>query len=121
MNDPSFPWFVVPLCFAGGATLIVAGLPLYLRRVPPNRFYGARFRSTLADDAFWYELNARAGRDLIGIGAVFLALLILFLAAGPDWPTPVRLLIPLAVLIVGLIAETVALSRAAGRRSALQN
>ena len=50
--------------------LLVAGLgvPLWLRRVPPNRLYGVRTASTLADDSHWYAVNASAGRAMVGVG-----------------------------------------------------
>ncbi len=109
------PGFVVPLCFVCGVTLIAAGLPLYLRRIPPNAWYGARFPSILADHDAWYEINARAGRDFMVIGAIYLVVLIVSLAAGHSWPDPFPVLVPLAVLVIGLMLETAALSRAAAR------
>jgi uncharacterized membrane protein len=61
-----------------GVSVAVAGIPLSLRRIPPNRLYGLRIPSTLQDEHVWYEANAKTGRDLIVVGAlqVVLALLL---------------------------------------------
>jgi len=63
--------------FVGIALLSIAvGLPLADRRIPPNRWYGVRIRSTFADEHIWYEVNAQAGRDftLLGVACLVLAL-----------------------------------------------
>ena len=88
---------------------------MWLRRVPPNALYGVRFGSTLSDDRIWYEINARGGRDLVGIGAGYLALLTAALLFGRSWSMPLRLLGPTAVFVVALIVDTILLSRAGTR------
>ena len=115
MADPTIPTFVVAICVASGVLLIVAGIPLWLRRVPRNALYGVRFASTLSDDRIWYEINARCGRDLVGIGAGYLALLAAALLFGHSWIMPFRLLGPTVVLVVALIVNTILLSRASTR------
>lgn len=74
-----------------------------------------RFPSTLSDDRIWYEINARCGRDLVGIGAGYLALLAAALLFGGSWIMPFRLLGPTVVLVVALIVNTILLSRASTR------
>jgi len=113
MNAP-LPSFVVPLCIAAGVLLIMAGIPLYLRRVPPNPVYGVRFRAT-RDERVWYEINARAGRDLVLLGAMYLGLLGFAMWFGQSWIPVFKVLGPLVVLIVGLIADTIMLTAAASR------
>jgi len=108
------PSFVVPLCFAAGVLLMVAGIPLYLRRIPPNPLYGVRLRAT-RDERIWYEINARAGRDLIVLGAVYLGLLGFAMLFGGSWIPAFKVLGPLLVLLVGLIADTIMLMGAASR------
>ena len=115
MADPTIPTFVVVICVASGVLLIAAGIPLWLRRVPRNALYGVRFASTLSDDRIWYEINARCGRDLVGIGAGYLALLAAALLFGHSWIMPFRLLGPTVVLVVALIVNTILLSRASTR------
>jgi uncharacterized membrane protein len=111
----STPAFVVVICFASGLLLIAAGIPMWLRRVPPNAFYGVRFASTLSDERIWYEINARCGRNLVGIGTGYLALLAAAFVFGRSWITPLRVLAPTIVLVVALIVNTIMLSRASTR------
>lgn len=103
------------ICFASALLLIAAGIPLWLRRVPRNALYGVRFASTLSDDRIWYEINALCGRNLVGIGATYLVLLTAAFVFGQSWIMPLRLLAPTVVLVVGLIANTISLSRASSR------
>jgi uncharacterized membrane protein len=114
------PTFVVVICFASGLLLIAAGVPMWLRRVPRNALYGVRFASTLSNDRIWYEINARCGRDLIVIGAGYLALLTAALVFGRSWMVPLRLLGPTVVLVVALIVDTIVVNRAANRLLAAQ-
>ena len=115
MTDSSIPTFVVVICFASGLLLIAAGIPMWLRRIPRNPLYGVRFASTLSDDRIWYEINARCGRALVGIGVGYLALLTGALEFGHSWILPFRLLGPTVALIVALIVNTIVLNRAAAR------
>lgn len=43
------------------------------RRVRPNRWYGLRVPATFADEQVWYDANAVAGRDMMALGAVVIA------------------------------------------------
>ena|SRR5689334_20923510 len=52
--------------------LIVAGVPLAMRRVAPNGLYGVRVPATFANERVWYDANAASGRDLIIAGAATL-------------------------------------------------
>ena len=45
--------------------MAVLAIPLILRKVPRNRIYGYRTRTTLRDDETWYETNAYFGRGLL--------------------------------------------------------
>ena len=64
---------------ACNALFALVSLPLVLRKVPRNGFYGYRTRATLGSDFVWYEANAYFGwRFLIAsaatcIAAVFLS------------------------------------------------
>jgi len=65
------PWvvFVVP------TTLIVLGIPLIARRVPPNYLYGYRISKTLSDEGVWYAANHSTGWDMALAGVAQLAVL----------------------------------------------
>jgi hypothetical protein len=103
------PWFISPLCISTGMLLIAAGLPLYKRRIPPNRFYGVRLPGTLRDADAWYEVNERAGRDIAAVGALFLACYIGVQLFATSWDPAIRTLVPVVVLIISLIAQTISL------------
>jgi uncharacterized membrane protein len=115
MPDSRMPIFPVAICFGSGILLVALGVPLWLRRIPPNLFYGARFRSALADDAVWYEVNALAGRNLVAIGSGYLVLLALALTLGHTWSWPLSILVPTVLLVVALAINTFLLY-AAGRQ-----
>jgi hypothetical protein len=54
----------------GGSLLpIVVAMPLAMRKVPRNRFYGFRTRAAVADDSIWFGANAHFGRRLIAASA----------------------------------------------------
>lgn len=55
-----------------GLAFILAGLPLYFRKIPPNRWYGFRLPKTLRDEHSWYAANQTAGVDLALAGLVIL-------------------------------------------------
>ena len=99
-------WQLTSALVASGVVLVGAGLPLMRRRVPPNRWYGVRLSSTLADERMWYAVNERSGRDLLILGTT-----VVFLALGapfvlPRWWPELRALLVAFVLIVGLAAVT---------------
>ena len=47
-----------------GMLFFVLSLPLWLRLVPMNSFYGVRLPSTFASDERWYDVNAVFGKHL---------------------------------------------------------
>lgn len=52
----------IPLLFA------VVGMPLVLKMVPPNPFYGVRTETTLASASVWYKANFWAGLVAVVLG-----------------------------------------------------
>lgn len=54
------------------ALLILLGLPLTLRKIPPNSWYGVRTLLTLENRNAWYDLNERGGKVMVGWGIVLL-------------------------------------------------
>lgn len=65
-----------------GLLLVASALPLWFRRVPPNRLYGLRLRATRQDPWVWYEANAATGRDYIVLGAILVVFA--FVPAEPN-------------------------------------
>ena len=69
-----------------GVLFIALAIPLIWRKVPPNHYYGLRVPATLADERVWYEANARAGRELLVLGVLVIALgTLLYLITIPLW------------------------------------
>ena len=56
------PWWYLSLY----GLLILAGLPLIFRLVPPNRWYGFRLPGAMISPETWYDINAMGGQMLIG-------------------------------------------------------
>ena len=49
--------------------IFITAIPLALRMVRPNRFYGLRMRKTMASDSVWYPANEMAGRLMV-VGSI---------------------------------------------------
>jgi uncharacterized membrane protein len=98
---PVAPEIVLQLVyFTVGTLLVLLGLPLYFRRVPPNRFYGFRTGRTLADPAAWYAVNRVAGGWLVVTGAATAGV-----ATAVEWlklSIPAAAGINCAVFLVGM-------------------
>ena len=94
-----------------GPLLLLLALPLWGRRVPPNRFYGVRTRTTLSDAAAWYEVNARSGRDLAIAAALYTIVALAIDALGSAWPAELRTLALAVALIVALVWVSVRVAR----------
>ncbi len=99
-------WHLTSALLVSGLVLIGAGIPLMRRRVPPNRWYGIRLPSTLADERTWYAVNERSGRDLLVVGAMVVFLAVTAPLALPHWPPELHALLVAFVLILGLAAVT---------------
>lgn len=56
-----------------GALLGIGSVPLALRKVPMNRFYGVRIPEAFASDERWYDINAYGGKVMVVYGAVVVA------------------------------------------------
>ena len=83
------------LFVAAWSLIIGLSIPLVLRRVRPNAWYGLRVTATFADEWVWEEANAKSGRDLVVLGIVGIVL-----ALG------LRGLPPLAYMVVNAVTAT---------------
>ncbi|MCX6693052.1 MAG: SdpI family protein [Methanomicrobiales archaeon] len=58
-----------------GTLYIVLGIPLALRKVRRNHWYGYRISRCVMDyDAVWYPVNERGGRHMVIIGLILVCL-----------------------------------------------
>jgi uncharacterized membrane protein len=79
MMDPDgFSWAFAVV----GGLLMLAGAPLALEKVAPNRWYGLRTRKTLSSASVWYPINRVLGYDLLAAGAVVAAVALCVLSLG---------------------------------------
>ena len=51
-----------------GSLLAFLSIPLILRQIGPNPWYGFRVRKTLDDPAVWYPVNAYSAKRLLAVG-----------------------------------------------------
>lgn len=57
---------------ASGALFIALSIPLILRKVKPNIWYGFRTPRTLSDGELWYDANQFGGKALLVAGLVMI-------------------------------------------------
>jgi uncharacterized membrane protein len=95
------------LLFLSALLLILFAVPLWMRMVPPNRFYGVRTRATLGDEERWYAVNASAGLDMFVSGTVLLAGILVLEHVGATWPPEFRNLAAAALLVALLVRVSV--------------
>ena len=91
-----------------GPILILTSIPLMLRWVPRNRFFGLRVPATLRNESVWYDVNALCARHLFLLGLVLVAL---------EFVLPLSMRIPVLRVIatVGFVGIIVADWRIANR------
>jgi hypothetical protein len=95
------------LLLLSAVLLILFAVPLWMRMVPPNRFYGIRTHATLGDEQRWYAVNASAGRDLLLSGILLLAGILVIERLGATWPPELRNLASAALLVALLVRVSV--------------
>jgi uncharacterized membrane protein len=59
--------------FTAPIVIIIISIPLILRMIPRNGFYGFRVPKTLASDTVWYPANQASGIALLLAGCIWLA------------------------------------------------
>lgn len=57
-----------------GILLVILAVPMIVRCVRPNLWYGVRTTETLSDDRVWYEANAKSGWGFLILGAAITVL-----------------------------------------------
>jgi hypothetical protein len=89
---------IPPIVVHCGIGLLTAALaiPLILRKVPMNRYYGIRIPKAFKSDENWYDINAYGGKVFLAYG---LLLTVFGLTAQGLAPSPTS--IWMAVFIVG--------------------
>jgi len=89
--------------FLGGLVMIGISIPLILKKIPPNMWYGFRTKKTLSDKQIWYKANKYMGKDFLMVGiAISIVSLSLFLFTK-NTPEPVTVgivLIPVIIVVI---------------------
>lgn len=83
--------------------MILVSVPMVMRRVPPNAFYGFRTPKTLSNPQIWYQANRLAGVNLI-VGAI-LTMLFGWAVVCSFGATKASVLVPL-VLLLAVVGST---------------
>jgi uncharacterized membrane protein len=102
--------------FVPAALIAVLCLPLALKWVPPNRFYGIRTAQTLASREVWFRVNRVAGFALLVAAAISMCAYLLEpeLASGRSFLGVLILIVPVIVAL----AVTATYARKLARGSA---
>lgn len=87
--------------FLAGLVQALISIPLILRRVKPNYWYGFRTRKTLENEAVWYDVNEHAGKRLFLSGILIMIAAIVF-ALIPKISTDLYAVLVLVVVSVTL-------------------
>ena len=97
--------------FVISGLFVVLGVPMSMRMVPPNRWYGVRTAETLSNSEIWYNVNALVGKAVIAAGILsFLILLMLnsFWTGDAAMKKAVGIVVPLGLFAVVLIVTAFA-------------
>ena len=83
---------------------IAVAIPLIMRKVPPNWWYGFRTRKTLSNRDIWYEANYLGGVNMVvgGVAALIINAAV-YLTAPPEVSIPVGCIV--AALSMGIAAS----------------
>ena len=98
----------IPYVFAGiGIASMLVSIPIMLRRVPMNRWYGVRTRKAFVSEDNWYEINAFGGKAFFLFGLLLVAVAWFgrdILPDPRDLLAPFVMAIPALALLVVLLA-----------------
>ena len=100
------------------AVFFLLGLPLVLGKVPPNRAYGFRTRTTRTSPGAWYAVNAFYGRCLLAASLASAAGALgvfRYLAPGPQEQVPWALALLVGPQAAAIVAGLVYQRRFQGR------
>ncbi len=75
--------------------IALVSVPLILRMVPPNGFYGFRTRVTMSSGEIWYSANAFMGWALLVAAAIAAIVLWILPATVKRWMLWATYLVPL--------------------------
>ncbi len=90
-----------------GLILIGVSIPLVLKKIPPNQWYGFRVPKTFSSDHIWYEANRVAGIDLCLAGGAVIGASVVLNFISPMLGEGISVTVMLIVIVVSLLAAVV--------------
>ncbi len=108
----TFAWIAGVSPIVISACLIAAAIPMAMRKVPLNQFYGFRTWKTMSDTRIWYDANQKAGINMIVACLVTLAIWGVCRVFGGA-PVAALVAVPVTVIaqVTGLVVSFVQLSK----------
>ena len=64
---------------------IVFGIPMALRLIPPNRYYGFRTLKAISSEEIWYRANRFCGCAMVIAGVIAIAHNVFLQQSHSDW------------------------------------
>lgn len=86
--------WLIGLCVLTALTSV----PLALRLIPPNPFYGFKTRYTRSHPAVWYDANAFVGRGMLVVSLLSAAALLSFPGLRESWIAATIVTLPLLLV-----------------------
>ena len=96
MSKMSESFLLIIIFIFAGTSEIIMGMPLLMKKIKPNWYYGFRTPKTRSDEKIWYKINKYFGRDMIICG-IILIIGSLFLITTIDLFTTEEIVIVLMV------------------------
>ena len=98
MNDDIF---LLAMSTFIGTLFIAVSVPLILKKVPPNKWYGLRIPATFSDETVWYEANVWTAKDMLKLGVlIIIAGAALHFAPIPLWG---KILVWVGIVEIGVM------------------
>lgn len=88
--------------FASGLLISLLSIPLILKKIKINNWYGIRLPQTMQNEKVWYEVNSRVGKYLFIFG-LFICCLTVLLYYYPFIDEVYTIFILLTVLMMGSV------------------
>lgn len=91
-----------------GIFLVALSVPLILKKVPPNDWYGFRTPKTRSDERIWYEANRIAAQGMVVAGIVLILGSLALLLFAKQMSDVTKLII---IGVIALVSFAVVLTR----------
>jgi uncharacterized membrane protein len=90
--------------------IVISAVPLILKKIKPNRFYGVRIRASFKSEGLWYEINRFGGILMLWWG-ILMGVVAAVGLTSDEKRMPVYLGISLVTILGGLAVVMVLIFR----------